>query len=100
MRWRVAVLTTMGVVLGAGALVCIVQSSELNTVGQRILAGAGQNGLSAAQGNAAGRAFVASNALGALSTPLAVGSLLAVLGVLMVFAIRWHRRESATGPRP
>jgi len=100
MRWRVAVLTAMGVVLGAGALICIVQSSELYMVGQRILQGSGQNVLSTAQGNAAGRAFVASNALGVLGTPLAVGSLLAVVGVLMVLAIRWHRRESATEPRP
>jgi len=100
MRWRVGVLTAMGVVLGAGGLICMVQSSELYSVGQRILAGAGPNGLSDAQGNAAGRAFVASNALGAMSTPLAVGSLIAVLGVLMVFAIRWRRRESATAPRP
>ena len=100
MRWRVAVLTAMGVVLGAGALICIVQSSELYSLGQRILQGSGQNGLSTEQGNAAGRAFVASNALGALGTPLAVGSLLAVVGVLMVLAIRWHRRQPATAQRP
>lgn len=97
MRWRVAVLIVMAGLLSAGALLCIVQSSALAAVGQDIL---GHGQLSSAQEEAANRAFLASGALQMLGTPLAIGALLALVGVLMVLAIRWHRRESARETRP
>ena len=97
MRWRVAVMIAMAVLLGAAALLCIVQSSTLSSAGQRIYQDVGQNGPTVAQQEAANRAFQASSALGLLSSSLAVGSLLAVVGVLMVLAIRWQR---VRGPAP
>ena len=97
MRWRVAVLIVMAGMLSAGALLCIVQSSALYSAGERIFA---QSQPSTAQQEAASRAFLASSTLQVLGTPLAIGALLAVVGVLMVLAIRWHRRESATESRP
>jgi hypothetical protein len=90
MRWRVAVMIAMAVLLGAAALLCIVQSSTLSSAAQRIW-NSGQNQPTVAQQEAASQAFQASSALGMLSTPLAVGSLLAVVGVLVVLAIRWQR---------
>ena len=91
MRWRVAVLIAMAVLLGAGALFCIVQASALSSAGQRVYQDVGQNQPTIAQSEAASRLFQASSALQVLSTPLVVGCLLAVVGVLMVLAIRWQR---------
>jgi hypothetical protein len=91
MRWRVAVMIAMAVVLGAGALFCIVQSSALSSAGQRVYQDVSQNGPTIAQQEAANQAFQASSALQVLSTPLVVGSLLAVIGVVMVLTIRWQR---------
>jgi len=99
MRWRVAVLLALAVSLGVGAWLCIMQSNTLSSAGQSIFQ-SGQDQPTAAQQEAANRAFVASSALQALSTPLAVAALLAVIGVLMVLAVRWHRRELATESRP
>lgn len=90
MRWRVAVMIAMAVLLGAAALLCIVQSSTLSSAAQRIW-NSGQNQPTVAQQEAANRAFQAASGLQELSTPLAVGSLLAVIGVVMVLAIRWQR---------
>lgn len=94
MRWRVAVMIAMAVLLGVAALLCIVQSSTLASAGQRIW-NSGQNQPTVAQQEAANQAFQASSALGVVSTPLAVGSLLAVVGVLMVLAIRWQRLRAS-----
>ena len=91
MRWRMAVMIAMAVLLGAGALFCVVESSTLSSAGQRVYEDVGQNQPTVAQAEAANRFFQASSALQVLSTPLAVGSLLAVVGVLMVLAIRWQR---------
>jgi hypothetical protein len=91
MRWRVAVLITMAVLLSAGALLCIVQANTLSEAGQRVYENVGQTQPTIAQQVAANQAFQAASALQVLSTPLAVGSLLAVVGVLMVLAIRWQR---------
>ena len=100
MCWRVTVLIAMAVLLGAGALICIVQSSELSSAGQRIFENAGQNGPTAAQEKAAGQALYVSSALHLLGTPLALASVLALVGVAAVLAVRWHRRELATESRP
>jgi len=91
MRWRVAVMIAMAVLLGAAALLCIVESSTLSSAGQRIYQDVAQNQPTIAQQEAANKAFQASSALQVLSTPLAVGILLAVVGVLVVLAIRWQR---------
>ena len=91
MRWRVAVLIAMAGLLGAGALLCVVESNTLSEAGQRVYENVGQNQPTAAQADAANQAFNASSVLQLLSTPLAIGSLLAVVGVLLVLAIRWQR---------
>ena len=91
MRWRVAVMIAMAVLLGAGALLCIVESSTLFDAGQRVYMDVGQNQPTVAQQEAASRLFQAGTSLQLLSMPLAVGGLLAVVGVLMVLAIRWQR---------
>ncbi len=97
MRWRVAVMIAMAVMLGAGALLCIVESSTLYDAGQRVYVG--QNQPTLAQQEAASRLFQAGSALQLLSTPFAVGSLLAVVGVLMVLAIRWRRLRAPAPSR-
>ena len=99
MRWRVAVMIAMAMLLGAGALLCTVQASALSDVGQRVYQDVGQNQPTDAQQEAASVAFQASSALQVLITPLAVGSLLAVIGVLMVLAIRWHRLRASAPSR-
>ena len=99
MRWRVALMIAMAVVLGAGALLSIVQANALSDVGQRLYQDIGQNQPTVAQQEAANVAFQASSALQVLSTPLAVGSLLAVIGVLMVLAIRWQRLRASAPSR-
>ena len=91
MRWRVAVMIAMAVLLGAAALFCVAESSTLSSAGQRVYQDVSQNGPTIAQQEAANQAFQASSALQVLSTPLVVGSLLAVIGVVMVLAIRWQR---------
>ena len=97
MRWRVVVLIAMAVLLGAAALFCVAESSTLSSAGQRVYQDVGQNQPTIAQSAAASRLFQASSALQVLSTPLAAGSLLAVVGVLVVLAIRWQR---VRGPAP
>ena len=97
MRWRLAVLIAMAVVLGAAALLSIVQASALSEVGQHVYQDLSQNEPTIAQQEAATRAFQASSALQLLSTPLVAGCLLAVIGVVMVLAIRWQRLR-ATAP--
>jgi hypothetical protein len=99
MRWRVAVMIAMAVVLGAGALLCVVQASALSDVGQRVYQDVSQSGPTVAQQEAANVAFQASSALQVLSTPLVVGSLLAVIGVVMVLAIRWQRLRAPAPAR-
>ena len=91
MRWRVAVLIAMAVVLGVGDVLSIVQASALSSAGQRVYQDVGQNQPTIAQSAEASRLFQAASALQVLGTPLAVGCLLAVVGVLVVFAIRWQR---------
>ncbi len=91
MRWRVALLIAMAVLLGAAALFCVAESSTLSSAGQRVYQDVGQNQPTIEQSADASRFFQASSALQVLSTPLAVGSLLAVVGMLMVLAIRWQR---------
>lgn len=91
MRWRLTVLIVMAVLLGVGTAFCIVESSTLSSAGQRIYQDVGQNQPTVAQSEAANQFFQASGALQELSTPLAVGTMLAVIGVLMVLAIRWQR---------
>jgi hypothetical protein len=99
MRWRVAVMIAMAVVLGAGALLSIVQASALSEVGQRVYQDVGQSGPTVAQQEAANQAFQVSSALMVLSTPLALGSLLAVIGMVMVLAIRWQRLRAPAPAR-
>jgi hypothetical protein len=99
MRWRVVVLIAMAVVLGTGALLSMVQASALASVGQRVYQDLSQSEPTIAQQAAASQAFQASSALQLLSMPLAVGSLLAVIGVLMVLAIRWQRLRATVPAR-
>ena len=91
MVWRVAVMIAMAVLLGAGAVFCVVESSTLFDAGNRIYENVAQSQPTEAQQAAATRFFQAGSALQLLTTPLAVGGLLAVVGVLMVLAIRWQR---------
>lgn len=100
MGWRLIVLGVLAILLGAISGFCLWQSTDLFIAGQQIYTQAGSNGPSQKLIVAASRQFQTAAALQQLIHPLAVGSILSALSVLVLLARRWQLKETVGRPDP
>jgi len=93
MRWRSIVLAILAIGFGITAGVCIEVVIRLETAISAIYSGDANN-LTAAQIASAAAMQAQGTALYLLTGPLVVGSLICLVGFLVVLAWRWQSRRS------
>lgn len=92
MRWRVVVLVVLGVLMAAAAAVCLGQSGALTYASQQVFVSSEPTPTQTEMDQSlrlGQTAFV----LGTLATPLATGTILCLIAVLIVLARRWQLRR-------
>lgn len=93
MRWRCILLAVLAIGLGIAAGLCSVTETRLYVAVDKVYSTAGDTGLTAAQAAKAGALNAQLSALYELAGPIVAGSLLCVVGLLIVLAWHWQTRR-------
>ena len=93
MRWRSIVLASLAIGFGIAAGLCFGTETRLYVALEKVYDAAGNTGLTEAQAAKAGALNVQLSALYHVSGSIVAGSLLCVVGLLIVLAWRWQTRR-------